>query len=91
MHAANLRGKLLLIHGQLDDNVLPAQTLRLVDALIAADKDVDMLIVPGAEHAMVGRMHYVLRQTWNYLVRHLHGGRGTTERGVTSEAGAGLA
>lgn len=71
--AAHLRGRLLLIHGELDDNVLPTHTLRLVDALIAADKDVDMLIVPGAEHALIGRMHYVLRQTWNYLVRHLHG------------------
>ncbi|ALE74319.1 peptidase S9 [Pseudonocardia sp. EC080625-04] len=71
--AANLQGKLLLVHGELDDNVLPAQTLRLVDALITADKDVDMLIVPGAEHALLFRMHHVLRRTWDYLVRHLHG------------------
>ncbi len=71
--AANLQGKLLLIHGELDDNVLPMHTLRLVDALIAADEDVDMLIVPGAEHALVGRMHYVFRRTWDYFVRHLHG------------------
>lgn len=71
--AANLQGKLLLIHGELDDNVLPMHTLRLVDALIAADRDVDMLIVPGAEHALVGRMHYVFRRTWDYFVRHLHG------------------
>ncbi|ANY08480.1 S9 family peptidase [Pseudonocardia sp. HH130630-07] len=71
--AENLQGKLLLIHGELDDNVLPSQTMRLVDALVSADKDVDMLIVPGAEHAMIGRMHYVLRRTWDYLVRHLHG------------------
>ena len=48
-------------------------TLRLVDALIDADKDVDMLLVPGAEHALIGRMHYVLRRTWDYFVRHLHG------------------
>lgn len=71
--AANLQGRLLLIHGELDDNVLPSQTLRLVHALVTADKDVDMLLVPGAEHALVGRMHYVFRQTWNYLVRQLHG------------------
>ena len=48
-------------------NVLPAQTLRLVDALIAADKDVDMLIVPGAEHLFHHRKHYALRRTWDYL------------------------
>ncbi len=71
--AANLQGRLLLIHGELDDNVLPAQTLRLVDALVKADKDVDMLVVPGAEHLFNDSLHYVLRRTWDYLVRHLHG------------------
>jgi dipeptidyl aminopeptidase/acylaminoacyl peptidase len=71
--AAALTGKLLLIHGELDDNVLPSQTLRLVDALITADADVDMLIIPGAEHTMLLRMHHVTRRTWDYFVRHLHG------------------
>ncbi|MEV0614860.1 prolyl oligopeptidase family serine peptidase [Nonomuraea sp. NPDC050404] len=71
--AANLRGKLLLVHGELDDNVHPYQTLRLVDALIEADKDFDLLLVPGVEHALFGRMHYVTRRTWDYFVRHLHG------------------
>jgi dipeptidyl-peptidase 4 len=78
--AADLRGELLLIHGELDDNVLPTQTLRLVDALVAADKDVDMLIVPGAEHLFHTRKHYVLRRTWDYLVRHLHGTEPPTHR-----------
>ncbi|MCX2731572.1 prolyl oligopeptidase family serine peptidase [Saccharopolyspora sp. NFXS83] len=71
--AANLQGKLLLIHGELDDNVLPAHTLRLVDALIEADKDVDVLLIPGDEHALLRRKHYVTRRTWDYFVRHLHG------------------
>ncbi|MFC9683503.1 alpha/beta hydrolase family protein [Streptomyces sp. NPDC056948] len=71
--AANLRGKLLLIHGELDDNALPHQTLRLVDTLIEADADVDMLIVPGVEHALLNRGHYVVRRAWDYFVRHLHG------------------
>jgi len=70
--AAELTGKLLLIHGELDENVIPAPTLRLVDALITADADVDMLIVPGADHSMLLRMHYVTRRTWDYFVRHLH-------------------
>lgn len=71
--AENLRGKLLLIHGELDDNAHHYQTLRLVDALIKADRDFDMIIIPGAEHALVGRQHYVFRRTWDYFVRHLHG------------------
>ena len=71
--AANLRGKLLLVHGELDDNVLPYQTLRVVNALIAADKDFDLLVVPGAEHVFLHGNHYVTRRTWDYFVRHLHG------------------
>ena len=71
--AANLTGKLLLIHGELDDNAHHYQTLRLADALIKADKDFDMLLIPGAEHALVGRGHYFMRRTWDYFVRHLHG------------------
>ncbi|HWN26772.1 MAG TPA: DPP IV N-terminal domain-containing protein [Actinomycetospora sp.] len=71
--AANLQGKLLLIHGELDETVLPSQTLRLVDALVAADKDVDLLIVPGGDHAILHRRHHLYRRTWDYLVRHLHG------------------
>ena len=71
--AANLNGKLLLIHGELDDNAHPYMTLRLVDALIKADKDFDLILIPGAEHALIGRQHYFLRRTWDYFVRHLHG------------------
>lgn len=71
--AVNLKGKLLLIHGELDDNAHLYQTMRLVDALIKEDKDFDMVVIPGAEHALIGRQHYFLRRTWNYFVRHLHG------------------
>ncbi|MDV3126368.1 DPP IV N-terminal domain-containing protein [Mycobacterium sp. 21AC1] len=71
--AANLKGKLLLIHGELDDNAHPYMTLRLADALIKADKDFDLIMIPGAEHALIGRQHYFLRRTWDYFVRHLHG------------------
>ncbi len=69
--ADRLAGRLLLVHGELDDNVTPYLTLRLVDRLIAADKDFDLLIVPGAEHGFVGYEHYVIRRRWDYLVRHL--------------------
>ncbi|GAA4916029.1 S9 family peptidase [Actinomycetospora succinea] len=78
--AANLQGKLLLIQGELDDNVLPFHALRLVDALIEADKDVDLLIIPGVEHALLGRRHYATRRTWDYFVRHLHGSEPPSHR-----------
>jgi dipeptidyl-peptidase-4 len=71
--AHRLSGKLLLIHGGLDEQVSPHQTLRLADRLIAADKDFDLVIVPGAEHVYIGYEHYVARRKWDFLVRHLHG------------------
>ncbi len=68
--AANLKGKLLLMHGDLDNNVHPANTLRVVDALIKANKDFDMLIVPDAAHGLPA---YTIRKQWDYFVRHLLG------------------
>jgi dipeptidyl-peptidase-4 len=67
----NLRGKLLLIHGELDDNALPYQTLTLVDALIEANKDFELLMVPGAGHTMFHREAYVTRRKWDFFVRNL--------------------
>jgi dipeptidyl aminopeptidase/acylaminoacyl peptidase len=71
--AEGLEGKLLLVHGEMDDNVYPHLTLRLVDRLIAANKDFELLIVPGAEHFFVGYEFYVRRRKWDFLVRHLMG------------------
>jgi dipeptidyl-peptidase-4 len=78
--AANLQGKLLLIHGELDDNAHPYHTMRLADALIKADKDFDMVLIPGVEHALIGRMHYLYRRTWDFFARHLHGTEPPTYR-----------
>jgi dipeptidyl-peptidase 4 len=50
--------------------VLPAHSLRLVDALIEADKDVDLLIIPGVEHSLRGRRHYAMRRSAS---RHFRG------------------
>lgn len=71
--AGRLRGKLLLIHGGMDDNVTPHLSLGLVDALIEADKDFDLLIVPNADHSMVHQQHYWYRRRWDYLVEHVMG------------------
>jgi dipeptidyl aminopeptidase/acylaminoacyl peptidase len=69
----SLEGKLFLIHGELDDNVTPHLTMRLVDALMKANKDFDLLIVPNAEHAGLEHQAYWLRKRWDYFVQHLQG------------------
>ncbi|MFC0534255.1 S9 family peptidase [Phytohabitans kaempferiae] len=71
--ADHLDGKLLLIHGAMDENVPLHQTLGLVQVLVDADKDFDLLILPRGDHAFHGCEAYVTRRTWDYLVRHLHG------------------
>jgi len=71
--AANLKGKLLLMHGDMDDNVPPTLTLMLVNALIKANKDFDLLIVPNENHDMYRTSPYVIRRKWDYFVRNLMG------------------
>ncbi len=68
--AKNLKGKLLLMHGDMDNNVHPSNTLRVVDALIKANKDFDMIIFPDAPH---GLPTYSIRKIWDYFVRNLAG------------------
>ena len=70
-NAAKLQGKLLLIVGEMDNNVPPESTFRLVDALIKADKDFDLLVVPGAGHGAGGA--YGQRRLQDFFVRHLQG------------------
>lgn len=70
--APQLTGKLLLIVGELDRNVDPASTMQVVDALIKADKDFDLLLVPGAGHG-AGGGPYGTRRTRDFFVRHLLG------------------
>jgi dipeptidyl aminopeptidase/acylaminoacyl peptidase len=69
--AANLRGKLLLVHGGLDDSVHPAATLQLVDALVKANKDFDLLLLPDRGHDQGNG--YFVRRLWDYFVRNLAG------------------
>ncbi|MFC3899066.1 DPP IV N-terminal domain-containing protein [Lentzea rhizosphaerae] len=71
--ADRLEGKLLLVHGELDDTVHPDHALRLADALITAGKDFELLIVPGAEHLYLDRISYVRTRCWDFLVRELMG------------------
>jgi fermentation-respiration switch protein FrsA (DUF1100 family) len=70
-NAYRLQGKLLLIVGELDNNVPPESTFRLVDALIKAGKDFDFVLVPGAGHGMGGA--FGARRMQDFFVRHLLG------------------
>ncbi|MEA4919734.1 MAG: prolyl oligopeptidase family serine peptidase [Clostridiaceae bacterium] len=69
-NVGNMTGKLLLIHGELDDNVHPASTMRVVDALIKADKDFDMLIMPNMHHTL-RESDYYRRRVLEYFLRNL--------------------
>ena len=71
--AKNLKGKLLLIHGMMDDNVPPQSTLLVVDALIKANKDFDLLLLPHARHGYGADSYYVMRRRWDYFVKNLLG------------------
>jgi dipeptidyl-peptidase-4 len=70
--AKNLKGKLLLAHGTLDGNVPVYNTLLVVDALIAANKDFDLILFPNRGHGF-GNEAYMMRRRWDYFVEHLLG------------------
>lgn len=71
-NAKNLKGKLLLVHGGLDDNVNPSATFKLAEALIKADKEFDLLILPSQRHGYQGQHRkYFVKKRWNYFVEHL--------------------
>jgi dipeptidyl-peptidase-4 len=72
LKADRLEGKLLIQFGELDENVPPAQLLQFIDALIAHNKDFDMLYLPNRDHQFIGE-GYVMRRDWDYMVRHLAG------------------
>lgn len=71
-NAHRLKGKLLLAHGELDDNVHPGVTMQLVSALMEAEKDFEFVLVPGVRHGIT-RVPEFIRKRWDFLVRHLIG------------------
>jgi dipeptidyl aminopeptidase/acylaminoacyl peptidase len=75
--AANLKGALLLVHGEVDNNVHPANTLRLADALIKANKRFDMLLLPGKRHGFADYQPYFQQRMWDFFADHLLGDRQT--------------
>ncbi len=70
--ARNLRGRLMLAYGTLDDNVHPVATQLVIDELIKANKDFDLLVMPNRNHGFAGEAYFI-RRTWDYFVRNLMG------------------
>ncbi len=69
--AKNLKGRLLLMHGDMDDNVHPAMTIQMVDALIRANRSFDLIIAPNRPHSLTEP--YFIRRRWDYFVQNLMG------------------
>ncbi|WP_231426803.1 S9 family peptidase [Pedobacter sp. Leaf250] len=72
-YAKNLKGKLMLVHGLMDDNVPPYNTLLVVEALQKANKSFDLVIFPNSAHGYGPYSAYMMRRRWDYFVQHLLG------------------
>ena len=73
VYAKNLKGKLMLAHGMMDNNVPPYNTMLVVDALTKANKDYDLVIFPNAGHGFGADSPYMMRRRWDYFVKNLLG------------------
>jgi dipeptidyl aminopeptidase/acylaminoacyl peptidase len=71
--AKNLKGHLLLVHGDIDNNVHPGNTLRVADQLIKANKRFDFMMLPGQRHPFGNATAYFDRMMWYYFAEHLLG------------------
>ena len=80
--AANLKGRLLLVHGDMDNNVHPAGTIRLVNALIKANKRFDFMIMPGKPHGYGDMQGYFQNMMYEYFAEHLLGDYYRTNAGI---------
>ncbi len=71
--AQNLEGNLMLVHGTVDNNVHPANTIRLANALIESGKKFDFMMLPGQRHGFGDYSPYFERLRWRYFAEHLLG------------------
>jgi dipeptidyl aminopeptidase/acylaminoacyl peptidase len=71
--ASHLQGRLMLTYGTMDDNVPPESTLLVVQALIKANRNFDMIAIPNAHHSYGDATPYITRRRWDYFVRYLAG------------------
>lgn len=72
-YAKNLKGKLMLAHGMMDNNVPPYNTLLVIEALEKANKDYDLVIFPNSAHGYGSYSPYMMRRRWDYFVKNLLG------------------
>jgi len=86
-YAKNLQGHLLLMHGDMDDNVHPAMTIQLVNELIKANKDFDLIVAPDRAHGL--NEPYFIRRRWDYFVRYLAGKEPPREYEIKRPEGVG--
>ena len=75
LYAGQLKGKLLLAHGLMDDNVPPSNTMLVVEALEKAGKDFDLIVFPNSHHGYGQYSTYMMRRRWDYFVKNLLGKR----------------
>ncbi|HVS94212.1 MAG TPA: DPP IV N-terminal domain-containing protein [Mucilaginibacter sp.] len=73
VYAKNLKGKLMLAHGLMDNNVPPENTLLVVEALEKANKDYDLVVFPNSQHGYGSYSFYMMRRRWDYFVKNLLG------------------
>jgi dipeptidyl aminopeptidase/acylaminoacyl peptidase len=71
IYAKNLKGKLLLAHGLMDDNVPPSNTMLVIEALEKANKDYDLIVFPNSHHGYGAYSLYMMRRRWDYFVKNL--------------------
>jgi dipeptidyl aminopeptidase/acylaminoacyl peptidase len=71
--AKNLKGHLFLAHGTMDTNVPPYQTMLIADALIKANKDFELLMIPNSNHGYGAASNYMMRRRWDFFVKWLIG------------------
>ncbi len=72
-YAKYLKGKLMLAHGMMDDNVPLSNTMLVADALIKANKTFDLVLFPDAHHGYGADSYYMMRRRWDYFVKNLLG------------------
>ena len=73
IYAKNLKGKLMLAYGTMDDNVPPSNTMLVIEALEKANKDYDLVIFPNSHHGYGQYSLYMMRRRWDYFVKNLLG------------------
>ena len=87
--AKNLKGHLLLAHGLLDNNVPPYNTFVVVEALIKANKDFDLLVLPSQAHGYSSQSNYMMRRRWDYFVKWLLNAEPPKEYEIKASSGRG--